>query len=426
MKNSKLAVLIVLLVATSLVSPLGLPLASAGCPSTPFMIDGPYRSSAKGFAGIDNRTIGSHIWDVYVIDPGASANLTFTINMDTVEPHYPWTLQMRVQPIREYDQVYVPWLSVSFSNDTVVFKQPMKSVNVTVTLHVDENALHGDYAFTFDAVPTGGCSFPWTSFALRVGREKPTRAFTLSYSSSTIKGQGDVRTFSAEGREGGQQLQALLVALDKNSSAELRLHITSESPWVIGFKTRLENLTDRQRNMTSSELGTNISESGSGHEYYPADVLVRTLDQHQSGNSTLTLTPRKDVSEGAYTLLLVIHADEFFNPVRPVQTSDIPISIWVGKNNSNAISIRYTVTMTTVSTSTSTVTAINTTTEMFTKTVSTTSTTTLTSTLTSTTTAKSIERVVDFSTYAWAVTATAATIVLAIVLFLQRKTRSQS
>lgn len=362
-----------------------LPASAIGCAPLSLYTEGPYQSSLQGVVSIDNETVGRSVKGVYVVEPGSSVNMTFGVvfyeldyqNDRLVIPHlifYPESL------------LDANWLSVSYSPNPVVMKLFQEKANVSVTLNIAEDAPRGDYGVMLSArIPGGGdCGYGGGAFILRVGLEKPVHPFTLSYLSSSSDSRASVRPVSEKG-----QLAALLVTLEKNSSAELNIHLSSEYPDSLYFNMQLANVSARSRNtsMTTQGLGVTMIITGITYEQGRCP-----LNQHNSGNISIMFSTKGDVKEGAYLVPLILDAylvPAWFNNPK-IEASEVLILILVGEKT----------------TTTSTVT----------KTMSTTS--TITSTSLSTTT--STETITDPSTYAWAIGATVIAAVFAVVL-LRRK-----
>jgi len=410
-----LLLLLALLVASSSIIQFNPKSASAlGC-GGPIGLDGTglYPSSLKGFVGFEKKTIGPWVKDVYVIEPGTTVSMMFGLALPDFIGNWTFPPYIYLSDVSPYD---VTWLSAQYSPNPVVMT-PLNDwkVNVTVILDVAKDAPRGEYGISF-GVKYANCLLGGAQdFILRVGREKPAHAFTLSYLSSTSNGMSEVKPFPENNR-----LTGLLVTLAKNSSAKLKLGLSSEYPSTTFFKVQLANMSSRNGNLTTQGLATKIMVNGTRVDTYKEidaykDEVRYTVDQHQNGTITLTVASNGDVKEGAYLMLLSTEAypaPPVFK-VLPVETFELPISIWIGKNATAAID---SVTKTMTSTITSATIILSTITETFTKTVSTTSAVTMSTTLTSTTTVTSTRTIADSSIYAWAVGATVIAVVLTVVL----------
>ncbi len=399
---------LLLLAAISTMFLLAIPSASAlGC-AGPLDLggEGLYPSSLKGFVGFEKKVIGPWVKDVYVVEPGTTVSMMFGLALPYVRGNWTFLPYIWLFDVSPYD---VPWLSAQYSPNSIVMT-PLNDwrVNVTVTLAVAKDAPRGEYGLSF-GVKYANCLLSGAQdFILRVGREKPAHVFTLSYLSSTSNGMSGVKPFSADNR-----LTGLLVTLAKNSSAKLKLDLYSEYPHPAYFKVQLANMSSRNGNLTTQGLTAKIMVNGTRIDTYKDEVRY-TVDQHQDGVITLTVAANGDVKEGAYLILLSTEAypaPPVFD-VPPVETSEIPISVWIGKDATTAID---SVTKTTTSTLTSTTTDRSIITETSTKTIPT------TITLTSTTTTTSIERLTESTGYVWAIGSTAIVIVLFVVLILKRR-----
>lgn len=409
------AVLIPLLTVSSVV-PLGLPTSSSlGCAPINLLSEGPYRSSLKGFVDFDKKAVGIRhgVKNVYVAEPGTSASMTFGyLNPDIF---HEWNVNWTIKPylgLFDANPDDAPWLSVSYSPNPVIITPKDEKVNVTAALSIAKDAPLGEYGLLFGGkIPSEDCIYGPRDFILRVGREKPSHAFTLSYLSSISDGRAVVRQFYE-----GERLAALLVAIERNSSVKLNLRLSSEYPYTLFFNMWLVNISSRSRGTTVEGLETKINVTGITWDQgrYP-------IGQHKAGNISLTLAAKGGVKEGAYSALFTV--DAYPTPVwfedPKIETSEIPVFIWIAKNATAIVTeaVPYTFTSTLTATSTTTVIIRSTATETSTRTVPTTATSTLTSIVTST----FIETVTEPLTYAWVAGAVATAVILITVLVLRKR-----
>ncbi len=408
---SAAVVLLLLLAAQSVIMLSGSPPASAlGCAPISLWSEGPYRSSLKGFIGFDKETVGIRhgVKDVYVIEPGTSASMTFSFT-NFIELRADPGAKWAIMPYLGFFDATPPdasWLSASFTPDPVLATGNDEKVNVTVTFSVAKDAPPGEYGVEFggrlgSADPLH-CSYGSKEFILRVGREKPSHAFTL-YLSSVSGGRADVEQLTEGGR-----LAGLRIALEKNSFAKLTLKLSSDYPYTLYFNWQVANMSLRSASTDVQGLDTKINVTG-----ITWDQGRYFIGQHRSGNIMLTFTARDGVKDGDYSAYFT--ADAYPTPIwftdPKIETVEIPIMIQIGTHDT----VSGTVTKTMTSTSTSTTTDRSIITETSTKTILT------TIILTSTTATTSIERLTESTGYVWAIGSTAIVIVLFVVLILKRR-----
>jgi hypothetical protein len=377
---SAVSILLVLLIPASTTHLWAIPAASAlGCAPLSLHTDGPYKSSLQGVVGLDNETVGPWIKRVYIVEPDSSVKMTFSVifNMEglserrTVMPHLYFF---------EGTPSDISWLNVSFTPSTVILAPYQERTNVTVTLNISKDAPQpSEYGLSFElGIPSGGsCTYGGGDFILRIGRETPTHVFTLSYLPSSLSNSfGGARVLPIV--ESGQ-IKSLQINLVKGSSAKVNLNLSSQYPNDLFFDMGLTNSSSsppRNINVTTSEFtsteikGLNVRMDLVGIIY---DQGRYPLSQHRSGNVSFTFEANGTVKEGTYSLSLKIDAYPipvwFNNP--KIESVQIPIALQIAKNAS-----------TTLTTST--------------------------------------ETIADSSTYTWAIGATVAAVILALVLLLRR------
>lgn len=189
-------------------------------------------------------------------------------------------------------------------------------------------------------------------------------------------------------------------------SATFNLTVFTNYPWLVGNMSF--NLVNSPRGVTATFVPKALTNFMSEEDEYSLSMIVTVAEDAPQGNVTLTVHSvatmypsgqrQPDIFDGICPVTLFITA-----PSTRTTTSAITTP-----TTTTTTTLTTEVTRTQIVTSTSAVTQTST------------STTTISTTLTSTST----ERVADPSTYAWAIGATVAAVVLAgVVVLLLRRTR---
>ena len=191
--------LLLLVEFSVLLAPTMLPVFAIGCPpyQPDFMSAGPYSSSLRGFADVNNRTVGNQVISVFTVEPGSIAS--FKVAYSLAPPRL-WEYNVPLQPIVELEnasvierQGFLPapaWLNFSSEPSTIVVNKTGQ-VNVTVTLQISSDAPPGEYklvlsGWTGNSYDFKYCPFAPLYFILNVSPDKPATVTTSTAASSTI------------------------------------------------------------------------------------------------------------------------------------------------------------------------------------------------------------------------------------------------
>lgn len=397
-------------------------MALGSCAPTDYLeLSGPYNSSLEGFVsyGSWQDSSATSPLNLYVVQPGSKVKMMFSIS----------NRGFGLPAIRPYLSLE-PWLNITFSPPEISIP-PKERVNVTATLEIGQNAPKGDYLLELGGqlVSNNGrideCLYGRLPFILRIGAEKPPHALTLTYHSSRIiSGNASVQSFSE-----ADQLSGLLVNLKgRSSSIELQFKITSEYPLPMYLNVRLADAINQNLNATMPYIYTDIRINGSDYS------LFQVINSHNAVNLTLTLT--KSEGKGLdYPSLFIVQALHYSPARQQLEITQVPlfISTTVDTKQNDTTDIGKTAIY--LLTNIPNVTSTSTVTETVTKTSSTITTSIITSTTTTTVNQISktstqleetsirayAERDANPLTYAWAIGATIAAVILATVLIMKRR-----
>lgn len=429
-----IGVVLVLLLSITSNSPYTPPASAIGCDPGIIFFSEAYYSSLKGFAGLDTWQAPDGVtYELYIMEPGSTASLTFGYTASEIWPERNTTIKPTIfleKTPPNFPSTPPSWLNVSFSLEEVVL-QPDGKVNVTAALNISKDAPQGEYMLGFGGRPVyegrpSSCVYGGRLFILRVGTQKPPHVFTLTYISSRSTDNASVTQFSE-----GNQLEALIVNLRRNSSVELDFMITSEYPIYMHLRPQLTDMSSRRENITILGSETFIRIDGPGWDT-SGDVIY----PHTTANISLILSTKGAAEIGGYATLFVVYAYPLVGPLpedwrkQPeLETAEVPIFVSIRKNVTSVDAVKKTATYRVISTvtvtNTTTITVRSTTKETVTKTTPTTTTSTLTNTATTTLketiTRTSIEKEAEPSVYAWAIGTTALAIILATVIILRKR-----